>query len=175
MSRLKTKLILLALLLVLTAGCNGTKKTNSGGIKETDKNIIEETKDMTVLNCSREATAGTGIDVDLKYKIYYTGQYIEILHSVEKITSENQESLDEYETAYKNISENYKGLKYYDTTVTRDKNTVINDTTINYGKIDIDKLLEIEGEEDNIIKDGKVKVADWVEFAEKFGTTCVEN
>lgn len=175
MTHVKTKVIFLTLLLVLTAGCNSTKKESNEGIKETDKNIIEETKDMIVLNCSREATAGTGIDVDLNYKIYYTGQYIEILHSVEKITSENQESLDEYETAYKKISKNYKGLKYYDTTVTREKSTVINDTTINYGKIDIDKLLEIEGEEDNIIKDGKVKVADWVAFAEKFGTTCQEN
>ena len=39
-------------------------------------------------------------------------------------------------------------------------------------KIDTDKLLEIEGEEDNIIKDGKVKLDDWLDFAEQFGTKC---
>ena len=43
---------------------------------------------------------------------------------------------------------------------------------INYGKIDTDKLLAIEGEEDNVIKDGKVKLDDWLDFAEQFGTKC---
>ena len=35
-----------------------------------------------------------------------------------------------------------------------------------------DKLLEIEGEEDNVIKDGKVKLDDWLEFTEPFGMKC---
>lgn len=166
----QSKIIIILILLMITVGC--TKKTADDTIKETNKDIIKETKDMIVLNCSREATAGANVDVDLKYKIYYTGLYISILHSVEKVTSENTTTLDEYEVAYKEISKNYEGLKYYDNTVTRDKNSVTNDTIINYDKIDMEKLLEIEGEEDNIIKDGKVKVEDWVTFAEKFGTKC---
>lgn len=171
MSKIKNKIVIISLLVLMTAGCN-SNTTNSNEIKETDKNIIKETKNMSVLTCSREATAGTGIDVSLNYKIYYTGEYIQILHSVEKVTSENTKDLDEYESAYKKIYENYKELKYYDNTVTRNKNSVISDTTINYGKIDTDQLLEIEGEEDNVISDGKVKVSDWVTFAEKFGTKC---
>ena len=65
-----------------------------------------------------------------------------------------------------------KDLKYYDNTVKRTDNSVTSDTVINYGKIDIDKLLDIEGEEDNVIKNGKVKLDDWLEFTEKFGMKC---
>ena len=57
-------------------------------------------------------------------------------------------------------------------TVTKTNNSVTSDTVINYGKIDTDKLLAIEGEEDNVIKDGKVKLDDWLDFAEQFGTKC---
>ena len=66
----------------------------------------------------------------------------------------------------------YEGLKYYDNIVTRTDNSIISDTTINYAKIDIDKLLEIEGEEDNVIENGKVKLSTWLNFAKKFGVTC---
>ena len=75
---------------------------------------------------------------------------------------------------YKKIAQNYDGLEYYDTNVTRTENTVVNDTTINYEKLDMDSLLAIEGEEDNVVEDGKVKLATWLAFAEKFGTVCEE-
>ena len=38
--------------------------------------------------------------------------------------------------------------------------------------LDIDTLLAIEGEEDNIIEDGKAKVDKWLTLAKKFGTKC---
>ena len=41
-----------------------------------------------------------------------------------------------------------------------------------FEKIDTNKLLEIEGSEDNVIKDGKVKLETWITFAEKLGVTC---
>lgn len=167
------KICLTVIAAILLAGCS-----NSEGSNQSSNNFInsgistEDTSNMQKLNCTREATAGAGIDVDLNYEVYYQGEYIKILHSMESVTTENQETLDEYETAYKNIAKNYEGLKYYDQTVTRTNNKVNNDTVINYGKIDTNKLLEIEGEEDNIIKDGKVKLDDWLNFAKKFGTKC---
>lgn len=48
------------------------------------------------------------------------------------------------------------------------------DAIINYDKIDIDKLLEIEGEEDNIIVGNKAKLSLWLELAGKVGTVCEE-
>lgn len=124
--------------------------------------------------CSRKGEVTNGTSV-MNYEIYYEEDYVTILHSVEKVTSEDSSVLDTYEEAYKNIFKQYEGLKYYDNTVTRDENSIISDTIINYAKIDIKKLLEIEGEEDNVVKDGKVKLADWLSFAEKYGVTCDED
>ena len=81
-----------------------------------------------------------------------------MLHSQEKVTGSDQSLLDEYEEAYKNIKDQYKGLRYYDITVTRDDNSVIYDTVINYEKLDMKKLREIEPEiegQDDIYKNDK--------------------
>ena len=88
--------------------------------------------------------------------------------------SADSETLDTYEDAYKKIQQNYDGLEYYDANVERKETTVTSNITINYDKININALLAIEGEEDNIIKNGKAKVSKWLELAEKFGTTCTE-
>ena len=108
----------------------------------------------------------------MSYEVYYEDDYVTILHSTEEVTSDDSSVLDTYEEAYKNIFKQYEGLKYYDNIVTRTDNSIISDTTINYAKIDIDKLLEIEGEEDNVIENGKVKLSTWLNFAKKFGVTC---
>lgn len=134
---------------------------------ETEKEVSK----FSVINCTRNASADNA-KVSLEYKVYYKGDYIQILNSVEKITSSSSSVLDEYEVAYQKIFSAYDGLDYYENTITRKDDSVISETTINYGKIDTDQLLEIEGEEDNVIEDGKVKVSTWISFAEKLGATC---
>ena len=174
----KISLIVFCLILLLVTGCSSDKEESStledltSSSKEANSSI--DSSGSGKLMCTRDASAGEGIEVDLNYEIEYENGYIQVLHSNEKITSSDSESLDEYEAAYKKIAANYKGLKYYDTEVTRTSTEVINDTVINYAKIDMDKLLDIEGEEDNVIKDGKVALSTWLEFAEQFGTTCEE-
>lgn len=176
------KIALLLIAILLLAGCgkeNETttkntqeKKTSEPSINNKTEVPESQTEGMSKLTCTREADAGSDIDVNLNYEVYYQGEYIQILHSTEQVVTDNQETLDEYENAYKGIYKNYEGLKYYDNTVKRTDNSVTSDTVINYGKIDIDKLLDIEGEEDNVIKNGKVKLDDWLEFTEKFGMKC---
>lgn len=176
------KITLLLIAILLLAGCgkeNETttkntqeKKTSEPSINNKTEVPESQTEGMSKLTCTREADAGSDIDVNLDYEVYYQGEYIQILHSTEQVVTDNQETLDEYENAYKGIYKNYEGLKYYDNTVKRTDNSVTSDTVINYGKIDIDKLLDIEGEEDNVIKNGKVKLDDWLEFTEKFGMKC---
>ena len=126
------------------------------------------------LKCSQEAVAGEGIDVDLSYLVSYKNGNILELVSVQKVISEKQDSLSVYEDAYKNIANNYKDLGFYDTSIVRESNSVSYTAIINYEKINIDKLLRIEGEEDNIIKNGKAKLALWLELAGKVGTVCEE-
>lgn len=182
-----SKLVMILMMVALLTGCgsnessttanntNGSSNNNSNSNESTTpKSSVSEsdTAGMEKLTCSREASAGSGIDVNLDYEIYYQGEYIQILHSTEQVVTDDQDTLDEYADAYKGIYKHYEGLKYYDNTVTRTNDSVTSDTVINYGKIDTDKLLAIEGEEDNVIKDGKVKLEDWLDFAEQFGTKC---
>ena len=179
-----SKILFILLAIILLTGCNDTEKKNqSVPAKEdtivessagTEKITIpeEETAGLKKITCTREAEGENNSDVKLNYELYVDGDYIQILHSMEEIITDDQDTLDEYENAYKGIYEHYKDLDYYDTSVIRTDDSVTNDTVINYGKIDTNKLLEIEGEEDNVIKDGKVKLDDWLEFAEQFGTKC---
>ena len=58
----------------------------------------------------------------------------------------------------------------------KDDNSVTRDTTIDYEHVDIDKLLHIEGNEDNIIdENGKASLDMWLALAKKFGTVCNES
>lgn len=142
---------------ILITGCGDTE--------------LNKTDGMSVIHCTRTGEA-TGIDVSMEYNIYYQGDYVKILNSIETVTSKDSSKLDQYENAYKSVFKAYEGLEYYDNNVTRTTDSVKSETTINYGKIDIDKLLSIEGEEDNVVEDGKVKLSTWISFAEKYGATC---
>lgn len=160
-------LIISFICIIFLTGCNDENKIISNGKKV-------NTSKMQVMHCTRNATAGADVKVELKYDLYYTGEDLNILHSIEKVTSNDSKELDPYEEAYKNIHSNYEGLEYYDAKVERDETSVTSDITINYKEIDVNKLLKIEGEKDNIIKDGKAKVEEWLTLAKKFGTKCEE-
>lgn len=158
-------------------GCDKDNKEFEISNESNKVSIVEEDFDMSgagELYCTTEAYAGDDVSVDLNYRLTYKRGNILKLRSIAKITSDNQDSLDQYETAYQKIAANYEELKYYDVSLIRDSNTVVYDTTINYSEIDIKKLLDIEGEEDNIIEDGKAKLSLWLDLAERVGTTCEE-
>ena len=158
--------IFLFLIIVLLSGCEDKK----------EKEVIINNKTINTVSmehkhCTREATA-TNAEVKLEYDIYYTGEKLNILESKEEIISADDEVLNTYESAYKSIHANYEGLDNYDTKVVRGDTTVISTISINYDEIDINKLIEIEGEEDNIFVNKVPKVSKWLEFAKKFGTKC---
>ena len=167
----KNKIIFIVIIFTLIiTGC---------GHKKPSKDVIESKDQLNnksgSMSCTRQVNAPSGVKPTPSYDITYKNNEILVLHSIEGIESSTKENLDEYEEAYKKINNNYKGLKYYDSKVTRTDNSVTRDTTINYEKININKLLEIEGEEDNIIENGKASLKLWLKFAKKFGTTCHED
>ena len=184
---MKTKisfLILILIIFVFISGCSSTDVSDSvrgstdvSGTTTVKKTIVPEDFDsdgVGMLKCSTEAYAGEGIDVNLKYAVKYNNGNILELISVQNVVSESQDSLDLYEDAYKKIALNYNGLNYYVTDIVRDSNSVTYTITINYDEINVKKLLEIEGEEDNIIKNGKAKLSLWLDLASKMGTLCEE-
>lgn len=167
-------IILLLTSSIFLTGCEDEKELSNEKTPVVNKKSILDEVDKEgsgKLSCTRDAYA-TNLEVELKYELEYSNGNVLLLHSMEKVIGDDEDKLDEYENAYRSIAKQYKGLKYYDINIVRDDNSVLNDTIINYEKIDTDKLLDIEGEEDNIIVDGKVKLEDWVSFAERFGTVC---
>ena len=86
--------------------------------------------------------------------------------------SSNEKVLDTYEEAYTKIKDYYKEIENYDTKIERDNNSVTYTATVDYSKIDISKLIKLEGEEDNIFENKVPKVEKWLSLAKKFGTKC---
>ena len=130
-------LFLLGITLFMVTGCEEEGTVVSNGEK------VNTTK-MEHKHCERGGTLENG-EVSLQYEIYYTGEVLNLIQSEEKVMSEDKEILDTYEEAYKGIHAHYEGLKYYDTEVKRDNNSVTSTIVINYDKIDISALLAIEG------------------------------
>ncbi len=161
----KISIIIVLFLVILLCGCES--KDNEIIINNKPVN----TSKMEHKHCTREATLDGG-EVKLEYDIYYTGEVLNLLVSKEKIISSSEDILNTYEEAYKKIHLNYEKLENYDTSVVRGDTTVLSTISINYDKVDIDKLIEIEGEEDNIFINKVPKVDKWLELAKKFGTTC---
>ena len=152
----KFRLLLVFLLAIVCTGCG------TGTIAAADG----------VIKCSRTGSID-GATTEMNYELYYEGDYLTILHSTEQVISDDVSILDTYEEAYKNIYEAYEGLEYYDAKVIRNDTSVTSDVFINYARIDIAALLDIEGAEDNVIdKDGKVRLQTWLDFAEPFGVKC---
>ena len=172
--------ILFLVLLFVVCGCEREQSISSdgtGGSSVQKETIVDDAfneKGSGTLNCTTDAIAEEGIEVDIKYIIDYKRGNIMTLRSISKIISNDQSGLDLYEDAYRNIASNYRGLKHYTIKLIRDSNTVTYDTLINYKDIDVEALLDIEGEEDNIIVDGKAKLSLWLDLAERVGTTCEE-
>lgn len=172
-------LIVLVALCFMVSGCGKQEenKVNSNGNETIPQKIVDDNFKETgtgQLRCKQEVDAEEGLEVDLSYIVDYKRGNILKLRSISKVTSSNSDKLDIYEEAYRGVASHYKGLDQYMTKVIRDSNSVTYDTTINYAKIDIKKLLEIEGEEDNIIIGNKAKLSLWLDLAGKVGTVCEE-
>lgn len=160
---MKKYLVLITISLLLFSGCNDNKVVSNGKKVDTS-NMIHE-------HCIRTGSVKDG-EASLEYDIYYTGEVFNIIVSNEKVTSTNKEVLDTYEEAYRKIHSYYEGLEYYDTSVIRTSDYVESSMTINYDKVDIKKLISIEGEDDNIFEDNIPKIEKWKELAKKVGTKC---
>lgn len=153
-------ILIIILTVTLLTGCNNNETSSNSSLAS-----------QGTLYCERAGTIENG-SVNFSYILHYKDDNIIELHSTEEVISEDSETLDIYENAYRSIFKAYEGLKHYDNTITRTNTSIKSYTVINYEKINIDDLLAIEGEEDNVIEDGKAKLSIWLDFAEQFGTTC---
>lgn len=164
---MRKKMIFILIIGFFLVGCQDNKESNNVSSN------VSSSKTMIHQHCTRSGSLSGG-EVELNYELYSTGEVLNRLESYEKVISSKSDLLDTYEDAYNKIKDNYDDLEYYDASVVREENSVLYTIKIDYDHIDIKKLLDIEGEEDNIIEDGVAKVDKWLELAKKFGTTCTE-
>ena len=144
------------------------------GCEENDTEIeVTKEKDESTLKCTRTASGMNDATASLNYTIYYRGDYVTKTVSVEKVTSDDSSVLDTYQQSYEKIFVPYKDIDYYENKVDRTSTSVTSITVINYEKVDVSKILAIEGEDGNIYdEDGKVKKDTLVSFYKKYGAKC---
>ena len=140
-----------AFLVLLVTGC--------------DNNSIQ------TMTCTRTMNQNN-IQTSLKYVVNYHGNYVTRVKSVETIETDNFNILDTYKEQVETIYNSYKDVKYYEYNVEIVDNKLISTVDINYEKIDTDKLLEIDSSNGQLIKDGKIAVADIKTVYENLGAIC---
>lgn len=110
----------------------------------------------------------------MKYTITYQGDYVQKEVSVNKITATKDADLNAYKNTLEAEYEPYKDIKYYDNKIKIEKNTITSTRTIDYSKIDTDKLLSAGSEYYELITDGKVKLSALKDLYTNIGMTCKE-
>ena len=155
MKKIKFITIVLVCVLLMTSGCGKDAK-------KAKENILEYTS---------SATQGV-LTIDLKYTITYQGDYVQKEVSVNKITATKDVDLNAYKNTLEAEYERYKDIKYYDNKIKIEKNTITSTRTIDYSKIDTDKLLSAGSEYYELITDGKVKLSTLKDLYTNIGMTC---
>ncbi len=144
------KIIALTLLsLILITGC-GKEKT---------------------MTCTRTMNQNS-ISFDLKYEVEYLKDYVTKIKSTEMVKSSDKNVLESYKETVEKTYEPYKDVEHYNYSVEITEDTLISKTDLDYTKIDVDKMIEIDSANSKIIKDGKIKLEDIKNTYETMGLIC---
>ena len=168
-------LLVLVIAITFVTGCDSKKENDSDTANSNKIDSVDDlASDSGTLNCTRLATVEGGSGT-FNYIVSYKGDDLTHLSSSESVKSNDQSILDTYEDSYKKIDSYYEGIKYYDTEIIRDNDSVTYNIDIDYEKVDVKKIIELEGEEDNIFENNKAKLSKYLEFSKKLGITCSES
>ena len=143
------KIIFLLLVLSLSTGCSNQE----------------------LLTCTNDVITENDVAMNAEYKIYYKGKYVTLVKSTEKIVTDDKTLLETYKDNLEESYSPYNKLDYYANSISIEDNTLISSTTINYEKIDIDKLKKLD-KDNNLIKKGKIKLDDLQTLYEDNGAIC---
>lgn len=129
------------------------------------------TKEEKTMTCTRTANQGN-LKMDLTYTVTYQGETVNKVESVEKIISEDAGILDNYKSALEEAYAEYNKLDHYNVNITVNGNELNSKTTIDYSKVDTDKMIELDSANAQLIKDGKVSINDLQSAYESIGASC---
>ena len=123
------------------------------------------------LVCTLNNSDTDWINVKGVYTVKYSGEYVNLVDTIETINSENEQWIEYYKNALEETYKPYKNLKFYDYDIKTTKNTLTSKVTINYEKIDMNKFLEIN-QSTIFIENGKVSLEKLKSYYELIGATC---
>ena len=173
--KISSLLLVFLFIVCFITGCETKKDTNdSDDKKDTIKSISDLSSSTGQLHCTRNATVEGGSG-DFNYYVDYNGDDITYITSIDSVTITDDAKRKEYEDAYLKIDDYYVDIDHYYSKVDVSGDTVTHTVKINYEKIDVSKLIEIEGEEDNIYENNKAKLSKYFDLAKKNGVTCSES
>lgn len=134
-------------------------------------NVKPDDGDAKTMKCHLSKTQ-SGDEFDLSYFADYEGNYVTNIRSDERITSNDSNALETYKKSIEQTYAPFDNIEYYDYSVSIDGNTLISTTDIDYSKIDINKVIEIDSSSRALIKNGKININDLKKVYESMGTTC---
>ncbi len=127
-----------------------------------------------VTECVRTGEIQDGVSVDFNYKVNSKKGIVLKVQTVEKVTSEDQDYLESFKESVEEMYAPYKDVEHYNYEVIIEGNTLISKTDIEYSKINMDKLIEIDASNSQIIKNGQIKIDDIINLYNSAGATCAK-
>ncbi len=166
---MKKKLIILGIAsIALLTGCgqqNENKYTT--GVENT-----EPTEKQMV--CTR-TTNMNGVEMDLRYEVYYEGENVNRVQTTEKVKSDSQEVLNQFKDQVETLYSNFDDIENYNYNVTIEGNLLTSTTDINYTKINMDELLAVDSSIEQLLNDNdKIDLDTIIQVYEAAGATCEE-
>lgn len=155
MKKNKLLIIIPILLLIFVTGCSTNKK---------------EKKLECSLNVENE---NENYKISLERVAYYDkNKNVTRTVSNDIVESTDYNTLDTYEKQFNSVKNMYKGIKYYDVTVSQNGNKVEAVTKVDYTKVDTNALIKVTNNNNFFEKDGTLRLSTLKKSYEDSGLTC---
>ena len=128
-------------------------------------------KDGTI-TCTSTSTPNEEVKLKSTYIITYKNNYVTKLKTTEIITVKDKSNIETYKNVLENSYKEYNKIKYYSNVISVEDNNLISSTIINYDKINTNKLIKLDKNNQSIIKNKKVAVDDIKNVYVKNGCKC---
>lgn len=136
-----------------------------------NSSIESENGDIKTMKCHISKNQ-SGAEFDLNYFADYKGLYVMNIRSDERITTDDDNVLATYKKKVEETYAPFDAVEYYNYNVEIDGNTLVSTTDIDYSKIDVDRVIEIDPSSSSLIKNGKININTLKKTYETIGATC---
>lgn len=123
-----------------------------------------------VMHCKRTASV-KDLKMDYDYKITYIDDEV-ISLEINEVIEGKESTLESLKAATQKRYDKLKDLNYFDASVEIENGKLINESKIDYSKIDKDRLIEIDSAYKNYYKEDKAYLENFKQEYYKLGLTC---